>query len=293
MSLQYHDPNDIEIDEQNERETLNTAMDGDGEFEDEALQNLRESIEETGVVQPPMVRIEVDGEMTAVIGQRRIIASRAADVDEIPVLVMEWDDKEALKASITENIGLFSENVSTQDRAHALKKLWEAMGGEGMPVQSQLGAELGVPRETIRTWLEPLHEGWRDTSIDPSSSNASEVAEDLGEKALAEIRRMTGGGEEGERVAEKISEAGLTQPEIQEVKNQVEDGADADEVIDRIASDEEEEADDTQTQIEITELKLDAEKSEALQEASEDFDSPPAALVVNSIEYFLESEGYL
>lgn len=282
MNVTDVDPNDLQIDEMNERQS------------DIETDDLVESIEDVGVIQPPLVR-DTDGTYEVVVGQRRTLAAREAEgVETIPVIHMDWGDKEALKASITENIALFSQSVSMTDRAEALERLWEMMGGEGMPVQSHLGAELGVPRETVRTWLEPLHDGWKDTSIDPTSDDSTDPdVEDLGERKLAEIRRMTGGGEAGEEIAQQVAEAGLTQADLKEARELVEDeDFDPDEAIDALTEDEDDDDSDSTSQVEAS-VQFDSETSVAVREYAEENDVPAGTVIVEAVQWFLRSEGHL
>ena len=297
-TVRYVEPDSIGVDEMNER-----ASEPD-------ISDLVESVNETGVVQPPLVREAGDGEYTAVVGQRRVRAAQAAaNVDEIPVVVMDWSDTEALKASITENIGLFRQEVSMTDRAEALQTLWEKMGGSGVPVNSHLASELGVPRTTVRTWLEPLHEDWKGTSIDPRSdtddSNDSFFDGDteLGERSLAEVRRMTGGGEDGEQVAKAAVENDLTQPELQEAKELVEE-ADADpyEAIQQMAADEDDNETNTNTSsddnrqstphIEAT-VTFDSTTSIGVREYADRTDQSADEVIAEAVHWFLDAEGML
>lgn len=298
MELHEIDPTTAQIDPRNERNEVDTDSD--------SFTELVESIEEVGVTQPPLARKADDGTFQIVVGQRRTLAAREAGVDAIPVIEMPWNDEAALKASITENVGLFRNEVSTRDRADALQALWHELGGEGMPVQSQLSDELGIPRSTIRTWLEPLHEGWKDTSIDPRSTSSSSDDEDgddfftgnggLGERSLADIRRMTGGGEDGEAVAKEAAENDLSQEEIAEAKELVEE-ADADpyEAIDEMAADED--AEDTSSastdpHIEA-EVTFDSTASVGLKNYASRTDQDPGEVVSEAVRWFLREEGEL
>lgn len=291
------DPDVVSVDEMNERTS-------DPEISDD----LKASVRETGVVQPPLVREDTDGDYAVVIGQRRVRAAQAVEsVEQIPVVVMSYTDHEALKASITENIGLFRNNVSPDDRAEALQTLWEQMGGEGVPVNSHIASELGVPRETVRTWLEPIHEDWDGTSIDPQSDDGFDNSffdgDALGERSLAEVRRMTGGGEEGEQVAREAAENDLTQSDIQAAKELVEE-ADAKpyEAIRQMADDNDEsDADATDTngdnrrpEPEIqAEVTLDTTASIGLKQYAERTNQTPDAVIAEAVRWFLESEGHL
>jgi len=305
MTTELVDPNSVEIDELNERKTIDELVDADVEVEDLTELTEREwddlgdfgqlikSVAEMGIVQPPLARRRDDGTLCITVGQRRTLAARAAELDEMPVIVMDWTDEEALKASITENIDLFSKRVPMNERAEALKKLWEFMGGSGMPVQSHLGKTLGVPRETVRTWLEPLHDGWKDTSIDPTSTTDDDdddpVGNDIGERSIAEIRRMTGGGDEGEECVRYAEMEGLTQPEIKDARKLVdEDGFDPLDALKQIASDEE-----ASEQRISANVEFDSVSSTAIKNYADRTDQPPAAVIVKAVQWFLKSEGEL
>lgn len=282
-------PNDVQIDEMNERRN------------DIEVDDLVDNIERIGVVQPPMVRENDDGTYTAVIGQRRVLAAREAGLDEIPVIVMDWDDHEALKASITENIGLFRQEVPMHDRAQALQTLWEQMGGNGRPVPSHLGAELGVPRNTIRTWLEPLNEKWEGTSIDPNSSGGSDddffSGESLGERSLADIRRMTGGGEEGEAVARAAAENDLGQTDIQAAKELVEESdADPYDAIEEMADDGDDnrQPDTASSEPHIeAEVTFDSTTSIGVRNYADRTGQSADEVIAEAVHWFLDAEGAL
>lgn len=297
--IELANPDDIEVDEMNERNS---------EIETEELEK---SIEQVGVVQPPLVRdlhpdSDDDGhpQYAAVVGQRRILAAQTVNesdeyeaVGEVPVAVMDWSDEEALVASITENIDLFSQDVPMSDRAEALQQMWEHLGGDGMPVQSHLAAKLGVPRETVRQWLEPLHDGWNETAIDPTTDEepAPEV-DALGERTLAEIRRMTGGGKEGERVAQLVADAGLTQEQVKEMRELVEDeDYGYEEAIEELTGGESDGDSDTPSESGPLKanIQFDSETSEAVSSYADDSDQPAATVVLEAVEWFLKAEGYL
>lgn len=283
------EPEMITVDAMNERAS-----------EPEISDELIASVNETGVVQPPLVRETTNGRYSVVIGQRRVRAALAAEnVSEIPVVVMDYSDHEALKASITENIGLFRNEVPPNDRANALQTLWEQMGGQGTPVNSHLGKELGVPRETIRTWLEPLHDDWGGTAIDASSDSSDDFFEgnSLGERSLADIRRMTGGGEEGEQVAREAAKNELTQPEIQEAKELVTE-ADADpyEAIQQMTDDEASEmgGDNRRSTPRIeAAVTFDSTASIGLRQYADRTDQEPKEVIAEAVHWFLQSEGEL
>jgi len=163
MGTRMVHPDEVVVSEYNERQ----SFDPEELVDDELVASVKQS----GVIEPPLVTENDDGELAAYVGQRRVAAARRAGVDEIPVIVNDVDEQEALIASITENTELFSEAVSPGDRAQAIQRLWETMGGSGTPVFSHVGATLGVSADTVRTWFEPMRDEWKGTSIDPTTSS--------------------------------------------------------------------------------------------------------------------------
>ena len=74
-------------------------------FDPEQLEELTNSIREKGVMQPLLVRPSEDPNIFEIIaGERRWRASQLAGLHEVPVIVREVDDKEALELAIIENV---------------------------------------------------------------------------------------------------------------------------------------------------------------------------------------------
>ena len=75
------------------------------DFDDEQLSELTASIKEKGVMQPLLVRPAGDGRSFEIIaGERRWRAAQRAGLHDLPVVVREVDDKEALELAIIENV---------------------------------------------------------------------------------------------------------------------------------------------------------------------------------------------
>lgn len=90
-------------------------------FDEEALQELADSISAQGVVQPIVVRQKVDGRFEIVAGERRWRASQKAGQSKIPVVVKTFDDQTAAAVSLIENIQ--RENLNPLEESTALKRL--------------------------------------------------------------------------------------------------------------------------------------------------------------------------
>jgi ParB family chromosome partitioning protein len=73
-------------------------------FVDADLDDLANSIRVKGLLQPIVVRPRADGEYEIVAGERRWRASQRAGIHEVPVLIRELNDGEALEIALIENI---------------------------------------------------------------------------------------------------------------------------------------------------------------------------------------------
>ena len=89
-------------------------------FDEEDLDDLSNSIREKGVIQPILVRPAGGGEagFEIIAGERRWRAARAAALDEVPVIVVEVSDKEALELAIIENVQRADLNAIEEARGY-------------------------------------------------------------------------------------------------------------------------------------------------------------------------------
>lgn len=190
--LKYVDPSKVKVDEFNERQT------GVGPETD--LGDLEQSIKENGIEDPPQARPKDDGEGYKVFaGQRRLMAAKAVGVPEIPLIVKELDDMEALAASVNENNEYLDKDVSRKDRAKALEELVEDWGIE------EVADQLGIDTQTVRLRLEPTNDFWSGTIFDPDVDSDIDT-EYLADDIVPKLRRVTGDSELAERFAKKIIE---------------------------------------------------------------------------------------
>ena len=74
------------------------------DFDQEALDALADSIREHGIVQPLTVRELPNGYYQIVAGERRWRAARLAELSEVPVVVIEADDKKTMELALIENL---------------------------------------------------------------------------------------------------------------------------------------------------------------------------------------------
>ena len=74
------------------------------DFDEEELQALSESIAVHGVIQPLTVREMPNGYYQIIAGERRWRAARMANISDVPVIVVEADDKKAMELALIENL---------------------------------------------------------------------------------------------------------------------------------------------------------------------------------------------
>lgn len=73
-------------------------------FEPEKIEQLAQSIQAHGVLEPLLVRLVRDGKYEVVAGERRYRAAQLINLTEVPVIIRELDDREALQVALIENL---------------------------------------------------------------------------------------------------------------------------------------------------------------------------------------------
>lgn len=94
-------------------------------FDEDALQELAESIKQFGLIQPIVVKNN-GSYYEIVAGERRWRASRIAGLKEVPVIIKEYDEQEAVEIAIVEN--LQREDLNAIEEALAYKRLIDEFG---------------------------------------------------------------------------------------------------------------------------------------------------------------------
>lgn len=118
-------------------------------FNEVALQELSASIQQHGVLQPIIVRTH-NGHYQLVSGERRLQASRRANLRTIPAVIHTYDDRTMLEIAIVENVQ--REDISPLEAAHAYKRLME----EFSLTQEQVALRVGKSRPAISNTLRLL-----------------------------------------------------------------------------------------------------------------------------------------
>lgn len=119
-------------------------------FADADLEDLAKSIRDKGLLQPLVVRPRAAGDYEIVAGERRWRAAQKAGVHEVPVLIRELSDGEALEIALIENIQRSDLNPLEEARAYGM------LLGQFSYTQQQLADSVGKSRSHIANTLRLL-----------------------------------------------------------------------------------------------------------------------------------------
>lgn len=119
-------------------------------FEEESLNELAESIKKYGIIQP--IVVSKNGDYYEIIaGERRWRAAKIAGLKEMPVVIMEADDKKKREIALVENIQ--REDLNPIEKSRSIKALID----EYDLTQEEVGEILGKKRSTITNSLRLLN----------------------------------------------------------------------------------------------------------------------------------------
>lgn len=121
-------------------------------FDDEALKSLVESVQKQGILQPLLVRPHAvrANEFEILAGERRWRAAQLAALRDVPVLVREIADREALEIALVENVQ--REDLTPLEEAAAYQRLMDEFGH----TQDALAQAIGKSRSHIANTLRLL-----------------------------------------------------------------------------------------------------------------------------------------
>lgn len=118
-------------------------------FAEEAILELKQSIEEHGILQPLIVRKSIKG-YEIVVGERRFRAAKLAELETVPALVRELTDEQMMEIALLEN--LQREDLSPIEEAKAYQNLINELG----ITQEMLAKRLGKSRSHIANFIRLL-----------------------------------------------------------------------------------------------------------------------------------------
>ncbi len=119
-------------------------------FDENALNDLANSIKEHGVIMPLVVNKAAGGRYMFIAGERRYRAAMRAGLSKVPVIVKELDEREIQEISLIEN--LQREDLNPIEAAYGMKRLME----EFSLTQEVLAERLGKSRPAIANTLRML-----------------------------------------------------------------------------------------------------------------------------------------
>ena len=121
------------------------------QFDPEALSDLADSIRQHGIIQPLTVRKLQSGYYQIIAGERRWRAARMAGLTQVPVVVIEADDRKAMELAMIEN--LQREDLNPMEEAEGYRVLMEQYG----MTQEETAQRVGKSRPAVANALRLLH----------------------------------------------------------------------------------------------------------------------------------------
>lgn len=119
-------------------------------FDQEALEELAQSIQEYGLIQPIVVT-KKDGYYSIIAGERRWRASKLAGLKEIPAIIREDNEKINSEIALIENMQ--REDLNPVEKAMGIKILMDTYKMS----QEEVAKKLGKGRSTVANWIRVLN----------------------------------------------------------------------------------------------------------------------------------------
>lgn len=132
---------DIEVSDSNTRKDLEAGT------EETGLSDLASSIQESGLLNPVIVRPKDSGKYDLIVGQRRFLACKRLGWNSIPAIIRDkMDDTDAIILSLVENV--HRADMSPIDKARAYQRIYEKYSD-----RDRVARETGVSIPTIKRYL--------------------------------------------------------------------------------------------------------------------------------------------
>lgn len=177
-------------------------------FDEAALKELAESIKQSGVFQPIIVRKSTIKGYEIIAGERRFRASKLAGKTTVPAIVREFDEARMMQIAVLEN--LQREDLSPMEEAEAYEMLMKNL----KLTQVELSEQLGKSRPYIANYLRLL--------------TLPKVVKDLVQKeqlSMGQARTLLGLKEEKEIIplANRVIKEGLTVRQLEQIVSEMND----------------------------------------------------------------------
>lgn len=177
------------------------------QFDEEAIADLVESVREKGILQPLLVRPFGDG-YEIVAGERRWRAAQRAQLHEVPVIIRDLTDREALEIALVEN--LQRADLSTLEEAEGYRRLID----EFSHTQDELAKAVGKSRSHVANVMrllalpDPIKGMLEDGQLTPGHARALLTAAD----PMAMARQVIDGGLNVRQTEKLVQDAGTAKP---------------------------------------------------------------------------------
>ncbi len=171
-------------------------------FNEEALNELAQSIKELGIVQPLTVRKINNNRYQLIAGERRFRAAKTAGLKTVPVYIRTADDDKMLEMALVENIQ--RENLDAIEVAISYQRLME----ECSLTQETLSERVGKKRSTVTNYLRLLRlpaeiqKGIRDKKIAMGHARALVNVDDV--RTQLDIYKLTTDNDYSVRKVEEL-----------------------------------------------------------------------------------------
>ena len=160
------------------------------------LDELTASIKEQGVLEPLLVQPKDDGKWMIIAGERRWRASKAAELDEIPCVILDIDDKTVAEIALVEN--LQRKDLTVWEVADGLKDLADRFSY----THDQIAQKIGKSRTSVTESLsiaslpQEVRKRCQENSIE-AKSTLVEISREFDEKAMHSLldRVLEGDGD--------------------------------------------------------------------------------------------------
>lgn len=122
-------------------------------FDTESLSQLADSIAANGIIQPIAVRTGENGFYQIIAGERRWRAAKMAGLNEVPVIIMDTDDRRASELALIENIQ--RENLNAVEEAGGYRALIDEYGLTQEEVSQRIGRSRSAVANSLRLFDLP------------------------------------------------------------------------------------------------------------------------------------------
>ncbi len=119
-------------------------------FDENALQELANSIKEHGIIQPLVLR-KINDKYEIIAGERRYKAAQIAGLSEVPAIIANIDDTKSAEIALVENVQ--RKNLNSMEEAKSYKKILE----RGQLTQEELAKKMGIAQPTLSNKLRLLN----------------------------------------------------------------------------------------------------------------------------------------